>query len=104
MRRIFTFGLAIMAAVFACSPRSQHVASQQSFRAPVSLPLDGGPPAAAEPEAPLASLPYSPGLDESAMDRSVDPCVDLYEFTCGGWKKNNPIPPDQATWDVYDKL
>jgi endothelin-converting enzyme/putative endopeptidase len=38
------------------------------------------------------------------MDPSVDACVDFYRYTCGGWQKNNPIPPDQASWDVYGKL
>jgi endothelin-converting enzyme/putative endopeptidase len=38
------------------------------------------------------------------MDRSVDPCVDFYRYSCGGWIKKNPIPPDQASWDVYGKL
>ena len=38
------------------------------------------------------------------MDRSVDPCTDFYHYSCGGWIKKNPIPPDQARWDVYAKL
>jgi len=53
---------------------------------------------------PLAELPYTPGLDPAAMDRSADPCADFYAFACGGWQKRNPIPPDQAHWSVYGKL
>jgi len=56
------------------------------------------------PETPLHSLPYSPSLDVTSMDRSVDPCVDFYKYTCGGWMKKNPIPPDQSSWSVYSKL
>jgi putative endopeptidase len=50
------------------------------------------------------ALPYIPSLDISAMDKSVDPCVDLYHYSCGGWQKKNPIPPDQTSWSVYGKL
>jgi len=56
------------------------------------------------PETPLFTLPYSPSLDISSMDRSVDPCADFYRYSCGGWIKKNPIPPDQARWNVYAKL
>jgi endothelin-converting enzyme/putative endopeptidase len=30
--------------------------------------------------------------------------VDFYKFACGNWIKQNPIPADQARWDVYAKL
>ena len=49
-------------------------------------------------------MPYSPSLDVTSLDKSVDPCADFYKFSCGGWEKNNPIPADQASWSVYAKL
>src|ERR1700742_3331574 len=53
---------------------------------------------------PLNSLPYTPGLDLKAMDRSVQPCDNFYQYACGTWIKDNPIPSDQPRWDVYGKL
>ena len=58
----------------------------------------------AQQPAPLQTMPYSPSLDLTNLDRSVDPCDDFYKFSCGGWQKNNPIPADQAGWSVYAKL
>ena len=53
---------------------------------------------------PLSSLPQTPSLDIPSMDKSVSACVDFYRYSCGGWIKNNPIPADQARWNVYAKL
>ena len=47
---------------------------------------------------------YTPALDVASMDRSVDPCADFFAYSCGGWIKNNPIPPDQSSWDTYSKM
>jgi putative endopeptidase len=49
-------------------------------------------------------LPYTPSLDLTAMDRTANPCVDFYQFACGGWVKNNPIPADQSSWSAYGKM
>ncbi len=53
---------------------------------------------------PLTSLPYTPSFDLHAMDPSVQACVNFYQYACGTWIKDNPIPSDQARWDVYSKL
>ena len=45
-----------------------------------------------------------PNATISALDKTADPCVDFYQFACGGWTKNNPIPPDQAIWSRFGEL
>jgi putative endopeptidase len=61
-------------------------------------------PAPAAARAADPQLPYTPSLDLTAMDRTADPCVDFFQFACGGWVAHNPIPPDQSAWSAYGKM
>ena len=45
-----------------------------------------------------------PVLDVTSMDTTVDPCVDFFAYSCNGWIKRNPIPPDQSSWGAYGKV
>jgi endothelin-converting enzyme/putative endopeptidase len=53
------------------------------------------PPAASGPEKPL------PSIDLSSIDRSADPCTDMYKFACGKFQANHPIPADQSGVDPF---
>ena len=50
------------------------------------------------------SISNSSVLNVDWLDRTVDPCVDLFTFSCGKWIQSNPIPPDQSSWGIYNKL
>jgi len=57
------------------------------------------PPASqGEVETPKAPPPIVAGLDLSAIDQSADACSDFYQYACGNWVKDNPVPLDQVRW------
>jgi putative endopeptidase len=42
--------------------------------------------------------PSIKSFDLNAIDKTANPCTDFYQYSCGNWVKNNPIPSDQVRW------
>src|SRR5215472_7604420 len=58
-----------------------------------------------------SSAPVHSGGDTSKpnreivdVDKSIDPCVDFYQYSCANWMKSNPIPGDHSSWGSFNEV
>jgi putative endopeptidase len=51
-----------------------------------------------------ADDPAIHGFDTANLDKTCKPCDDFFQFSEGGWLKNNPIPPEYSEWGSFVTL
>ena len=51
-----------------------------------------------------AQQPLRSGINLGDLDTSVRPADDFYEYACGGWMKQNPLPAAYSRYGSFDRL
>lgn len=59
---------------------------------------------AAIPAGMSAQTALRSGIHLEDMNQSVSPAEDFYEYACGGWMKNNPLPAAYSRFGSFDRL
>jgi len=44
------------------------------------------------------------GFNIANIDKSADPCTNFFQYACGTWIQNNPIPDDRSRWSRFEEL